>query len=153
MKSGCHQGREPDHPARTRAHWRAFPLVIEHELPPGEDGPKQIFQHLPSNRLRVPACLGQQSGEPLDLHSRRLPAQRELEQTTNRVLIAHLLNRPLLDAALLRAQLVVQRLPVVQVQRLGDAGILLPLAGTGLRPVGPAERVEEPRRHPRVSSP
>jgi len=47
-------------------------------------------------------------------------------------------------------QLVVQRLAVIQMQRLRYARFLLPFAGTGLASLGPAEGVEELRDELRI---
>ena len=61
----------------------------------------------------------------------------------DRLVVADLLRQPLRRRATsFAAQLVVERLAVVQVQRLADAGVLLPLARAGLRraPAGRTRR-------------
>ena len=84
------------------------------------------------------------------LRRRRLAAQGEQVQPPHCVRVRHFVAQPLVHDRILRPQLVVERLAVVQMQGLLDAGVAGALAGAGVTPLGPAEGVQEARRHQRV---
>src|SRR4051812_30169267 len=100
--------------------------AVEDELLRGQHGPEQVLQRLAPRRLTVLRRLFQQAGESLRLRQRRLATQRQQEDAPDGLLVAHLLGEPFLDVRLLVAQLLVECLAVVQVQRLANARFLLP---------------------------
>src|SRR5438128_866240 len=119
--------------------------AVEQELSSGQNGPEQVFERLAARHGLILCGVRQQILELSHLHRRRFSAKGEKEEPARGFFVTNLLVQPARDEGILRAQLVVERLPVIQVQRLSNTGILLSFAGARLRTLGSAESFEEGR--------
>src|SRR5690348_6240745 len=92
-------------------------LTIEQKLLRRQYGPEQVFQGL------APVAVRQESLEFLQLRRARLPAQSQRIQPANRLFITHLLMQPAFNARVLGSNLVIECLPIIDMQSLPDAGV------------------------------